>query len=41
MATIILNDKEIVKIKNFMVYCNLAYAYTKISEFKEREPTFA
>lgn len=29
-------DKEIVKIKNFMVQCNVANAYTKISNFKER-----
>lgn len=30
-------DKEVVKIKNFIVQCNVANAYTKISDFKERE----
>lgn len=33
-------DKEVVKIKNFMVQCNVAHAYTKITDFKEREPIF-
>lgn len=23
------NDKEAIKVKNFMVQCNVAYAYTK------------
>lgn len=34
------NDKEAIKIKNFMVQCNVAHAYTKITDFKEREPVF-
>lgn len=34
------NDKEIVKVKNFMVQCNVAYAYTKTLDFREREPMF-
>ncbi len=34
------NDKEFVKIKNFMVQCNVVHAYTKISDFKGREPLF-
>lgn len=34
------NDKEIVKMKNFMVQCNVIHAYTKITDFKEREPIF-
>ncbi len=33
-------DKEVVKIKNFMVQCNVAHAYTRITDFKEREPIF-
>lgn len=33
-------DKEVIKIKNFMVQCNVAYGYTKITDFKEREPIF-
>ena len=34
------HDKESVKIKNFMVQCNVANSYTKVKEFKEREPVF-
>lgn len=34
------NDKEAVKVKNFMVQCNVAHAYTKTVDFKEREPVF-
>lgn len=33
-------DKEVVKIKNFMVQCNVAHAYTKILDFKSREPIY-
>ena len=29
------NDKEAIKVKNFMVQCNVAYAYTKTADFKE------
>jgi hypothetical protein len=29
------NDKEVVKIKNFMVQYNIANAYTKITDFKK------
>ncbi len=35
------NDKEAVKVKNFMVQCNVAHAYTKTADFREREPIFA
>jgi len=31
------NDKEIVKVKNFMFQFNAANAYTKIIDFKERD----
>lgn len=34
------NDKEVVKIKNFMVQCNVAHAYTRIIDFKGRKPIF-
>lgn len=34
------SDKEVIKIKNFMVQCNVAYGYTRITDFKEREPIF-
>lgn len=34
------NDKEIVKMKNFMVQCNVVHAYTKITNFQEREPIY-
>ena len=34
------NDKEVVKIKNFMLQCNVAHAYTKVIDFREREPIF-
>lgn len=34
------NDKEAVKVKNFMVKCNVARAYTKTIDFKERYPIF-
>lgn len=34
------NDKEAIKVKNFMVQCNVAYAYTKTADFKERELIF-
>jgi hypothetical protein len=34
------NDKEAVKVNNFMVQCNVAHAYTKTADFKEREPIF-
>jgi len=34
------NGKELVKVKNFMVQSNIAYAYTKIMDFKEREPMY-
>ncbi|AOT72998.1 transposase [Geosporobacter ferrireducens] len=34
------NDKKIVKSKNFIVQCNVARAYTKISDFKKRKPAF-
>jgi hypothetical protein len=34
------NDKEVVKIKNFIAQCNVANAYTKITDFKERELIF-
>jgi hypothetical protein len=34
------NDKEVVKIKKFMFQCNVAHAYTKITDFKKREPIF-
>lgn len=30
------NNKEVVKIKNFMVQCNVAQAYTKMTDYKER-----
>ena len=33
-------DKEVVEIKNFIVQCNVAHAYAKISGFKEREIIF-
>ncbi len=32
--------EEVIKIKNFMVQCNVAYAYTKITYFKGIEPIF-
>ena len=28
-------DKEVIKIKNFMVQCNVANAYTKITDLKK------
>ncbi|BCZ46411.1 hypothetical protein psyc5s11_24780 [Clostridium gelidum] len=34
------NDKESVKVKNFMVQCNVAYAYTKTADSRERETIF-
>lgn len=34
------NDKEAIKVKNFMVQCNVIYAYTKTADFKERESIF-
>jgi len=34
------NDKEAVKAKNFMVQCNVAPAFTKTAEFRERKPMF-
>lgn len=36
------NDKVPVpiKVKNFMIQCNVAYAYTKTADFKERELIF-
>ena len=34
------NDKEAVKAKNLMVQSNVAHAYTKIIDFKERKPIF-
>lgn len=34
------NDKEVIKVKNFMVQSNVAHAYTKIADFREREPIF-
>lgn len=34
------HDKEVVKIKNFIVQSNVAHAYTKITDFKERDPEF-
>lgn len=34
------NDNEAVKIKNFMVQCNVAHSYTRIADFKERETIF-
>jgi len=34
------NDKEAIKVKNFMVQSNVAYAYTKTADFREREPIF-
>lgn len=30
------NDKDAVKVKNFMIQSNVAYAYTKITDFKQR-----
>lgn len=33
-------DKEVVEIKNFIVQCNVAHAYAKISGFKEGELIF-
>lgn len=35
------NHKETIKVKNFMAHCNIAHSYTKITDFKEREPIFA
>lgn len=34
------NDKEAVKAKNLMVQSNVAHAYTKIIDYKERKPIF-
>lgn len=34
------NDKETVKVKNFMVQCNVAHAFTKTTEFRERKPIY-
>ncbi|GKX66190.1 hypothetical protein rsdtw13_14480 [Clostridium sp. TW13] len=34
------NDKETVKVKNFMVQCNVAHDYRKAGDFKERELVF-
>lgn len=34
------NDKDTIKVKNFMVQCNVAHTYTKITDFKDREPIF-
>lgn len=33
-------EKDSSKIKNFMVQSNVPYTYTKISEFKNRQPNF-
>ncbi len=34
------NDKEAVKVKNFMVQCNISHAYTRVIDFKDREPVY-
>ncbi|BCZ49267.1 hypothetical protein psyc5s11_53340 [Clostridium gelidum] len=34
------NDKEVVKIQNFMLQCNVAHDDTKVIDFREREPIF-
>lgn len=34
------NDKYSIKTKNFIVQSNVAYAYTKVKDFKLRTPQF-
>ncbi|GIM30674.1 hypothetical protein CPJCM30710_33400 [Clostridium polyendosporum] len=33
-------EKETIRTKNFIVQSNIPYSYTKITEFKERQPIF-
>jgi len=34
------NDKESVKVKNFMIQFNIPHAYTKIADFRVKEPIY-
>lgn len=35
------SDRDSIKAKNFIVQSNIAYSYTKIKDFKLREPQFS